>query len=347
MNNKSRLIYPEFLRIYSTFLVILLHISGNMWVRLDITSLNWRVINIYNTFPRSAVPIFIMISGIFLLSPKKEISIYKLYKKYILRIFITLAFWSVFYIFLNYFDAYDFKTIIKFLLEGKTNYHLWYLYMLIGLYILTPPIRIFIKNSNRKDIEYLLGILLIFSFIIKFLPDISVFSYLKVFTSKMRVFNLTPYIFYYILGYYLANYDFPKIINKLIYILGLIALVFSIYQTRVLTLNSLKPMDYWQMPDNFNIALYTGAVFIFTKNVFNTIKLTNFSKKVIHLLASYSFGIFLTHDIFIKICNRLNLFDNLANPILLVPILTLLDFILCFILTYIIKKTFKYHNYII
>lgn len=347
MIKKNRLIYADILRIYSTFLVLLLHFSGIMWTRLDITSFDWRIINIYNTFSRTAVPIFVMLSGIFFLNPKKNISITKLYKKYILRIFISLIFWSIIYLILFPNLNFNIVEISNVILKGNTNYHLWYLYMLIGLYILTPIIRVFIKNSTKKDLEYFIIIILLFYFSVNFLPNIAIFSYIKMFTSKMLVFNISPYIFYYVLGYYLSTYKLSKKSETFIYIIGFLSMIFSIYITRFYTLSNSKQYDAWQYPNNLNIALYTIAVFLLIKNLFSkSIDPNSFAFKILDVLSSCSFGIFLTHDIMIKICLSLNVFTNLKSPILFVPILTIVDFILCFLFTFIFRKLFKHSNYI-
>ena len=51
---------------------------------------------------------------------------------------------------------------------GPPWYHLWYLYMLIGLYLLVPLYRIFTKNTTEKQFLYLLILFFIFGLCLPF-----------------------------------------------------------------------------------------------------------------------------------------------------------------------------------
>src|SRR5699024_727254 len=104
------------------------------------------------------VPVFVMISGRFFLDPQRKISIYKIFDKYLKRLIVAFAFWSaiyqVFYAVKNY--AFGENTLIN--LNGYIYefflgaYHMWYLYMLAGLYLLTPLIRKF--TAEKKALIY-------------------------------------------------------------------------------------------------------------------------------------------------------------------------------------------------
>ena len=92
----GRLVYLDLLRIMSVVMMVTLHISG-VGMRADIGSFDWHVCNIYDGLTHICVPVFIMISGAFLLDPEREYSIKKLYKVKILRIATAFVFWSAFY----------------------------------------------------------------------------------------------------------------------------------------------------------------------------------------------------------------------------------------------------------
>ena len=88
---------------------------------------------------------------------------------------------------------------------GPPWYHLWYLYMLIGLYLLTPIYRIFVKNAEEKDIRYLLILFFLFGLVLPFLKKV-----LLHFDSRLNInFEISELINYS--GYFFAGYYFQSI----------------------------------------------------------------------------------------------------------------------------------------
>ena len=143
-NIKLRIYYFDILRIISSFSVILIHISGEYYLNLNINDPNWKIAFYYNGIARVGLQIFFMISGALFLS--KEITLNIIITKYIKKILIHLIIWSFIY------SIYDIdlsnkininKIIIKFF---NGHYHLWYLYSTIELYIISPFLREIIKK---------------------------------------------------------------------------------------------------------------------------------------------------------------------------------------------------------
>lgn len=100
-----------------------------------------------------AVPCFVMVTGALLLDENREVSFDKLFNKYILRALGALVVFSmVFRIFDIIMDKESFglKSILKGFYEiftGTGWSHIWYLYLLIGLYLLLP----FYKDHKSKQ----------------------------------------------------------------------------------------------------------------------------------------------------------------------------------------------------
>lgn len=85
------------------------------------------------------VPLFIMISGGLLVRDDNQ-DVLPFWKKRLARLAIPMLFWTVAYLVLRYFqgDGFSFKNAVFSTLRGVPYYHLWYLYMLPGLYAVTP-----------------------------------------------------------------------------------------------------------------------------------------------------------------------------------------------------------------
>ena len=112
---------------------------------------------------------------------------------------LVLISFGTFYSFLEIFfevRTINFSIILKSVLntiQGKTWDHMWYIYMLIGLYIVTPALRIVINNSNLNNIFEMIVVLVIGTTLI---PTIN-----NIFDLKIENFMLisNAIILYYII----------------------------------------------------------------------------------------------------------------------------------------------------
>ena len=72
---KNRVAFVDGLRILSIFAVVVVHICADGWGKLPVSDPDWRILNIFASSVRWCVPLFVMISGIFMLKPDKHISV--------------------------------------------------------------------------------------------------------------------------------------------------------------------------------------------------------------------------------------------------------------------------------
>lgn len=305
--------YLDVLRILAIIGVILIHISGNLVVDRPASN-SWHYGNILMTISRPCVPIFIMISGSIFLNSKKSYDMKYLYGKKIFRLLMCLLVWGYIYNLVGFITPrntgeWGFRLLylvdaLKKTLMGITNYHLWYLYVILGLYILTPIIKKLIDNFSEKDILYSLGIWIFFASIIPFLTHFALFKYLGLFinigNSLFSNFTIyAGYIGYYILGYYLSNKKFSKKQLNYIYISGIISLLimFTLVTISLYKSGGYNPFFHeYKMP---YVVVLSVSIFVFLKEYFNKIELKDKTKKVLIFLSSMTFGIYLVHDLFL------------------------------------------------
>lgn len=306
MENK-RLVYPDFLRIISIFGVIVIHCVGELWKGIPIRSNSWIALVIIDSLFRFAVPVFVMVSGMFMLSPSKNRGIKELFSKKILRMITSFAFWSAIYLcfnqamsFLN--DKSSFKidgfAIIKSFVVGE--FHLWFIYMIVGLYIVTPLLSKLVEKKSTT--QYFLAIWFIFCItpnFLKLIPNIGqyAFNYFSYFKISIAI----EYSGYYVLGYYLHNYTVKKTIRVLIYVLAGISTAVIALQTIFASFKLSQPIsDYLEylLPTT---ALQSIAVFLCTKNRFQNIKISEKRERKIYTFSKISFGIYLSHLLIIRI----------------------------------------------
>lgn len=143
----------DWLRIISMIAVIVIHVSST-WVGGfseyvshggSVNELRYPLIScVYNTISRFAVPCFIMLTGAFVLADNRTCNYKEFYQRKLLKIGIPAFIFSVLYVFYRICFCFvgagiaDIKTLLIDIVRGSPFYHMWYLFMLIGLYLLAP-----------------------------------------------------------------------------------------------------------------------------------------------------------------------------------------------------------------
>jgi len=297
MENK-KIQWVENIRVFACIAVVLLHVITG-WLNfvndVQLSNIRWLLDNvIIQVLTRTSVPLFMMISGFLLLNPDKDINITKI-KKYIFKIVIILfifgfAFALIKNIFLDGFNNplnLIAKSFINLIQEESWN-HLWYLYILIGLYILLPILRKFIKYASDDEIKFILIALFILSFLIPTINDIFNLNITSFYLGSDKFYA----IFYLIIGYYIGT---NKLISKkIIYIGGIIGII---GYTALCFLIDFK--TYYHISNVF-IGMY--AVFLF--ELFSTYKLKLPTNRITANIANYSLVIYIMHPFWITLLTR-------------------------------------------
>ena len=198
--NNERKIYLDVLRILACFLVIACHTTSWGFDQKAI-NLNWFLSTGWYIITKTAVPIFFMISGALYLN--KDYSYKQILEKILKRILIPLLIFSALIYFRKNTEIsfQNLKSFIWAFLNCKILDYYWFLYTLIGLYIMTPFLRKMIKNLNNKDYMIFFGIWFVLQGIIPILEN---YTKLQV-TNNFAIQITEGYICYYILGHYIFN----------------------------------------------------------------------------------------------------------------------------------------------
>jgi surface polysaccharide O-acyltransferase-like enzyme len=204
LNQERKLSIPVyFIRTVAIIAVIVLHATQ------DATSFDpqasyeiwrWWIVDIYQSISRVGVPLFVMLSGALLLQPSKIEPLNGFFKKRWDRIGLPFLFWGAAYFAWDYFSkhiAFTPSFIIQSVLSGP-YFHFWYLYMLIGLYIFTPVLRLVMAHIDRKTFKY---------FLIAWLlgPLFTSFLSLVGYSLDKNLLSIPWWVGYYLLGIYLLN----------------------------------------------------------------------------------------------------------------------------------------------
>lgn len=316
-----RINYINSLRLIATLGVILLHTSSGLLGTRDIEELDSRLaLTGYINSTQFTVPLFIMISGALFLNPNKELGFKIIISKYVRRIALALL---VFGLPMCVAETYlsgsgnIIDSIIN-LARGHSWAHMWYLYMLIGLYLITPIIKPFVEKASDKDWLAALGLMFISSSV---LPTLNKFG-----AEIENWMIIDPYIFIYLLGYWLCWKAPKKIFGNTGLLIAAILICQAIIVAKLIT--------------GIDVDGYSDPVVICQASaIFLLFKQLNLNWTFANKAASYCFGAYLVHTVFINFAYKILHIDTAS----IVPFMNFMGFfllfsILSFISSYVINK---------
>ena len=331
MSTNKRVVYIDLMRIFATFSMILLHVAAKQWFIAPISSSEWHVNNAYNSLVRFCVPVFIMISGSHFLDTSNQVTLKGLFKKNILRIATAFVFWSALY------SAYTCSTIhtsvslvalkdfVYWLILG--NYHMWFLFCIVGLYLITPLLRRITADAGATKYFLLLFVVIcLFGNAALIVPHISEVA--NGVLDKAALYFVTGYSGYYVLGFYLNSTPVSGRKRAVIYILAACSLVFTALMTWRLSLyfgDLTEQLFKNLMP---NTAIVAAAVFLAFKYGVSRISFSERASGVIAGISKLCFGVYLVHEFFNILFAKIGFSTQLYNPVLSVPINSVIIFVL-------------------
>lgn len=202
--HKSRQVFLDALRVAATMAVVMMHtISGVLNGNYDFTGYERRVRAFRAMIDATAwsVPVFLMISGYLFLRTEKQVTWKDAIFKYCRRIALALVIFGIPFALLELVGtarSFSMDMIPKAVVAVATMRgwaHMWYLYLILVLYAVTPFIKWFLGKVPRWVTYALLGILAL---------GASVAPFFEVLFGASRMIALPStaiYLFYYLCGY--------------------------------------------------------------------------------------------------------------------------------------------------
>ncbi len=214
INRKSDM---DFLRILSSLMVVLLHTCSEVNI---IPAEEGFILNtVLNSLTRFCVPVFIMISGYFMLDKEKSVSFFI---KRGLKLIIIMVCWSSIYLVYNILkgkeEVNNLKEIIIYLLTEPI--HLWYFYALSALTLFTPALSFFARSADKKTYIYTLVLMILSGSILTMLVKENRFLLVNLITDKTKGATALAFPAYYLFGYYVKRFGVNKKLSAFSFILG-------------------------------------------------------------------------------------------------------------------------------
>lgn len=200
---KNRECFLDRLRVAATCAVVLLHTITGVMDTTDMNSypLEKTVFLVLMDLITWCVPLFVLISGYLFLNPRREITFRKIVSKYCRRILFALLLFGVPYACMEQVmvqRCFRIEMIVESFLmvcRGETWSHMWYLYLILVLYLVTPALRWLLVRMPKSAVYTLLAFLALGSSILPFLKKLFGWEWMPVLPDG------GIYFFYYICGY--------------------------------------------------------------------------------------------------------------------------------------------------
>lgn len=154
----SRVAFLDLLRVLACFMVIMVHSGEFFYIGPGDTIIRDHTYGtgLYGSALRACVPLFVLSSG-YLLLPIREATGTFFRRRYT-RVLFPLLLWSVVYVF--YFQGVaNLAALGEHLLLIGVNFssgHLWFMYMLLGLYAFAPVISPWLRETSTREERWFL-----------------------------------------------------------------------------------------------------------------------------------------------------------------------------------------------
>ena len=330
LNEKNNVGWIDALRVIACLMVVFSHCCDPFVAHFDANREMFLTGVFSGSLVRPCVPLFAMMTAVLLLPIKSGTTINQFYRKRIGRIVPPLVFWSIALPLMAFFyftvvspntpnpqlsvSDYTTGTLLQRLYTFVFNFNfdttpLWYLYMLIGLYVIMPILSSWLVQATQKEIKtllYIWGITLVLPYVKMVAPLLGYtgnYGHMGLFGEcDWNVYGtfyyISGFIGYLILAYYLKNYPLNWSWKKMALIcIPMFAVGYAITSVGYVITNAYFPGNYayleilWYFA-GINVFMMTFPVFIAIQ------KLNTRSRKWLSYAAKLTFGIYLCHFTF-------------------------------------------------
>ena len=209
--------------------------------------------------------------------------------------------------------------------------------MIVGLYLITPILRAFVRGASRADFHWFFLLCFVFANLLPTLLRLRPSQTVSLWVNNLNLHLVLGYVGYYVLGYYLKTYTISRAAEYLIYILGILGAAVTVGGTAWLSQQRGVFAQTLYNYDSPNIALMSVAVFVFFRYVLGVSEERSRRQRM-SSVAQVSFGVYLIHVFFLILLDRLNITVLAIPPVLAVPALTAAVFLCSFAVAWLISK---------
>jgi len=301
--------------------VVAIHVFGAMVTDPDIRgSVRWWAAVAIDIGFVWVVPVFVMISGALILEPRQYArGTASFYRRRLVRLLPALVVWSLFYFIVVRTGmtgaAVTPIDLARFVLDGRPYTHLYFLWLILGLYAVAPVLAAFLAGGGR-------GRALVFA-AAALCATVFTGSSASLLTAMgdarpLTLLALTQWLPY--VGYFLAGWALRDVVLKrgqlaaaLVTTVTAIAIAVVQYglRPRLALLDAVAPVGYYGP----FVALATLGVFVCMNSMLAGWNPGPRGIRVLRELSDSAFGVFLLHFVIMLLIRRVPPFDGASESL--------------------------------
>ena len=320
--------WPGFFRAFTVLCAIMLLLAHRY---LDLTAPGSgarQALDIYEGLTLWTVPALFMLWGMFALEEGKPQASAAL-TGLALPAFGLLIFWGVVYAIVppllagrgGNFTLAGLADLLLSAVKGDTYFHLWVLYPLIGLYLVHPVIHRFTTSASRGELRYFLGLCFLFASLLPLWSAFHPYGAVSIWREQLQVQMVLGWVGCYVGGWYLRHYTISRLAEYLLYILGILGLAVTVMSPAGLDPALLR--QYTAPNVTFAAAAFC-ALFRYVLGVSEE----RSRRRAVSQLGGCAFGVYLIHQLWVLVLQRLGVSLPALSPVLSVPLFALVLFLL-------------------
>lgn len=370
---KKQIVWLDAVRLLAFFFLLCCHAADPFYATatyanadaggpVDPAMLTWG--ERWMAFVRPCVPLFVMITGALMFPVRQSMGAF--YKKRILRVLWPFLIWSVLYYLFPWItgllgldksivytcfiwaesDSQSFQSSLANILRIPYTFsfiaqHMWYIYMLIGLYLYMPIFSAWVERATKRQMQVVLGLWGLSTFLPYFHQFVSTYAFG---TCTWNSFGLFYYFAgfngYLLLGHYLryhVKWSWSRTWPVALVLLVAGFLVTYLGYGYIMSLPDKTPemIELFWTYNTINVACMSAAWFLLLKHV--SLPAESKAGRMLANLTFCGFGIYMVHYFFVGLCYQI--IQTFALPVCLrIPASALLIFAFSWILVSVVKK---------
>ncbi|MCX5725263.1 MAG: acyltransferase family protein [Nitrospirae bacterium] len=301
------------IRVSACLAVVLLHLAATAVMQPDqLGTVSWHLANLIDSATRWCVPVFVMLSGALLLDATKHSSPREFWTKRMNRLLPALLFWSAVYLAWRAFfwnQPLTVNSITQDLIAGRPYIHLYFLFLIAGLYLVTPFLATAAHNLESQHLGQAILVM----------AALALGANLADFLATSAFTLFVPYLVYYFAGLYCVRVLRHSPGPYGLFLAGAIAM------TTLLTafLVSAKGLD-----DRWSFYFYedfSPTIMVMAVTLFVVLLRASFSpaiQSVAQRLAPWTLGVYVAHPIVVELLRNLyhTTMPTMFRPLYYIPV---------------------------
>lgn len=317
----------DLLRIMACVMVVIMHSP------IPSENANGLLLSSLSYFTAPCIGLFFMVSGALILPPpiaSESNTALPFLRKRLKRVLMPTLVWTLFYIAIKLLDGNMtidevLKTMASIPFSAQGYGVLWFMYTLIGLYLVTPILHAWLRNASEKEIRFYLLLWLI----AMCYPLLQMFVKVND-TATGILYYFSGYLGYFVLGYWLQRYG-EKLSLKVATFLMCVSVVAPI----VVKIMHLE-VDFYSLFWYLSVFVAIQCVFwwMTMKRLQKVLRMSDRVKSFITIFSNLSFGIYLSHIFIMRhIVWDVPFVEHINSPLLQIVVVALLTLTLSFVVS--------------